>query len=1158
MLNPSYACDCEFNSFSGSLSCSSGSIVRFPEDFFASCSSLVSDLSSVTIIDLQDQPIAEIKKNAFKDFPMLQQIMLSFCEIERIEEGAFNGLESVNSLYLRNNYIEELPDGVLDSLVSLSFLDISGNPIQNYTTQSWTFCHGINYDFDTIKGMDVLQDFHEKMEIEDNYCQVWIENHFPSFDQCQEDGDILDCTNLGSEGDTQGLGCFVSASGDKYAKVFVNFPREPRQIQDFGAGTSNAFFTEFNSGDNDLSRLRRSLTFYGTTFDLASLESKTNRSVTREVMVKADSVYMSRPLSISYNLKIRARVVSLEHEITMELTKSQFSTGNFRTKYINKVVFGNSLIMRNRRMGLIDIVDHFPEEDVTDDQCEPKPVYFNATSVSMVDWFDAITVNLLYVCAATVQPENNVLAVQMADFNLRFHQQKEIVSDPKAFLAAQKFQRIKELGQNTRARNVPGYGLKVIKELASIMHERMDQYWTIEQIQIEDIKRTQDRIKDVAFQFQIIEVQQEQYFQKEQDILNAIFDAQDNNWNWTFQHRNLSDESIRNATEITGGLVTDLQEQELKRLLEQAKSQVEHMRDVVNQYETEVQRYKDVSEGSVQVIKQYNENLNQATVKMEEQLEIFEANIQAWITQQIIKQSLAFMKCLTSLFTDALKAEVDPMAIAGDFIDIASFFQDLYKMMKDLGDILATLWDLTDDNLGEIAVNPSTEFNRALQNAVDFKMKAPQFAMLKNQADNQLMMVADFGIRGVDGLSMAYTETADNGLFLVNELVDFADNVLKWSERNDQLEVAKRDLNRTLDQVADIQQSLEDLENTQNDYQDQMDQNQQDYQDKLHELEVNYENTSMEMRHEYLNNITKKFEAFKETYENMKELKIQSLQSTIDAVLYKSYGMKEASMTQRSMISVLYQDFCQALFYHKFEDCTKDNFPLMSDDFSSLLSKLNNLQWDSVQDVSALQPTIFPNRIFVEDVDNYTQPITQLRNVSRTTINFKDFLSEEEFNSVWRWRLDDIQVTLLDEHENVIPSLGIESKYKIKTGITFPNFFNDKDEFKNSHTFLGQRIFCRSSFVTQGEGTNLILIGLGNYFDQSLISDNDVYHMDKCQVTDEFSANAFKPSGDGSFAFHLENDEDTLDKSKVAKLQIDLIGSGIPFPSRKQSLLSDE
>ena len=261
----------------------------------------------------------------------------------------------------------------------------------------------------------------------------------------------------------------------------------------------------------------------------------------------------------------------------------------------------------------------------------------------------------------------------------------------------------------------------------------------------------------------------------------------------------------------------------------------------------------------------------------------------------------------------------------------------------------------------------------------------------------------------------------------------------------------------------------------------------------------------------------------------MKELKIQSLQSTIDAVMYKSYGMKEASMTQRSMISVLYQDFCQALFYHKFEDCSKDNFPLMSDDFSSLLSKLNNLEWDGVQDLNALQPMKNKFSFFVQDVDNYTQPITQLLNVSRTAINFKDFISEDEFNEIWRWRLNDIQVILLDENDKVIPSLDSQSKNKIKTGITFPNFFNDKDKFKTSHTFLGQRIFCRSSYVTKG--------------------DDDVDFMDKCQVTDEFSANAFKPSGDGSFAFHLENDDNTLDKSKVAKLKIDLIGSGIPFPS---------
>ena len=65
---------------------------------------------------------------------------------------------------------------------------------------------------------------------------------------------------------------------------------------------------------------------------------------------------------------------------------------------------------------------------------------------------------------------------------------------------------------------------------------------------------------------------------------------------------------------------------------------------------------------------------------------------------------------------------------------------------------------------------------------------------------------------------------------------------------------------------------------------------------------------------------------------------------------------------------------------------------------------------------------------------------------------------------------------------------------------------------------------------------------------QPFISDNEVVLMDRCQVTDEFSANAFKPSGDGSFGFHLENDRDTLDRSKVAKLLVELIGSGVHIP----------
>ena len=57
--------------------------------------------------------------------------------------------------------------------------------------------------------------------------------------------------------------------------------------------------------------------------------------------------------------------------------------------------------------------------------------------------------------------------------------------------------------------------------------------------------------------------------------------------------------------------------------------------------------------------------------------------------------------------------------------------------------------------------------------------------------------------------------------------------------------------------------------------------------------------------------------------------------------------------------------------------------------------------------------------------------------------------------------------------------------------------------------------------------------------------------METCLVEDEFSANAFKPSVDGLWQFHLLNDASTLDVTKIAKLRVDLIGSAIPFEINK-------
>ena len=95
---------------------------------------------------------------------------------------------------------------------------------------------------------------------------------------------------------------------------------------------------------------------------------------------------------------------------------------------------------------------------------------------------------------------------------------------------------------------------------------------------------TLESIQEIQFQMEIVEKQQEFYFEMEQNILNEIMDSTSNVWNWTFQHRNISDSAIQGALGATGNLTIDMQENELKKLLEEAQSSVYHYQDVVDHF----------------------------------------------------------------------------------------------------------------------------------------------------------------------------------------------------------------------------------------------------------------------------------------------------------------------------------------------------------------------------------------------------------------------------------------------------------------------------------------------------------------------------------------------------------------------------------------------
>ncbi len=78
----------------------------------------------------------------------------------------------------------------------------------------------------------------------------------------------------------------------------------------------------------------------------------------------------------------------------------------------------------------------------------------------------------------------------------------------------------------------------------------------------------------------------------EKTILDEIFAATDNAWHWSFEHRNASDSMINGALGDLGGLITDMQEQQIKQMLNEAKASVQHSQEVVDKYATQVERYK--------------------------------------------------------------------------------------------------------------------------------------------------------------------------------------------------------------------------------------------------------------------------------------------------------------------------------------------------------------------------------------------------------------------------------------------------------------------------------------------------------------------------------------------------------------------------------------
>ena len=109
------------------------------------------------------------------------------------------------------------------------------------------------------------------------------------------------------------------------SKIILKFPEDNTTtvLDSYGFCESAPLFSDLRELDRKSNSQRQHVTIHKLKFNLNDILMYTDRSITESVTVYADTVYMNETLEITFQLKVRARVVLISHPIMMVLEEEQ-------------------------------------------------------------------------------------------------------------------------------------------------------------------------------------------------------------------------------------------------------------------------------------------------------------------------------------------------------------------------------------------------------------------------------------------------------------------------------------------------------------------------------------------------------------------------------------------------------------------------------------------------------------------------------------------------------------------------------------------------------------------------------------------------------------------------------------------------------------------
>ena len=263
------------------------------------------------------------------------------------------------------------------------------------------------------------------------------------------------------------------------SKITLQFPKDDTTttIKDYGFCESPAFFSDFGKVSANSTLMRKHAIIHVPKFNLDDIPTFTNLSTTESVTIYADTIYMTRPLETPYFLNMRARIVSISHPITMVYDRNRKGlpeSDGILSKYVK---LSNGLVMRQRKFGLIDIVD---KHDIvqTSSKCleaENSPLY-----EPIDDWLDTAIINMLYMCSHILLAEDSSseLANDIKNFMLNFYGRRSYIKHSTNYITGLKFMDLHKYQDSNKLHYIPDHNLEDTKSLFETLRNQFVDFWT--------------------------------------------------------------------------------------------------------------------------------------------------------------------------------------------------------------------------------------------------------------------------------------------------------------------------------------------------------------------------------------------------------------------------------------------------------------------------------------------------------------------------------------------------------------------------------------------------------------------------------------------------------------------------------------------------------